>query len=469
MSLKIQEAPQDRRLQESFPRTLEHLHAARTRAVEEVDNWEDLRTHASRVKGHTLDRLDDYLIRLEKSIEEAGGKVVWANDAAEAIDFILQLLHQREATRVVKSKSMTTEEVDLNAELEKDHIFPLETDLGEYIVQLAGQKPFHLLAPALHFSAREVAELFEQECGMPYTEDVEEVTAWARRHLRMEFLKADVGISGVNFAVAETGTLVIVENEGNALLSTSGPPLHIALMGIEKVVPRLADLPIFLKLLTRSATGQPISSYVHFITGPRRPGEPDGPEELVLILLDNGRSRILQDPYLSQTLHCIRCGACLNACPVYQTIGGHAYGSTYQGPIGAILTPQLHNFEEALDHPFASSLCGACGEVCPVKIEIPHILLKLRGRIQQEHAVRASRLPFERLGFRFWAWAMSDSNRFESLSLWLRRLQGLLLSGPLVRLPFSPLKKWVRSRELPQLPPESFREIHQRRRDRESI
>ena len=469
MSLKIQEAPQDRRLQESLPRTLEHLHAARTRAVEEVDNWEDLRTHASRVKGHTLDRLDDYLIRLEKSIEKAGGKVVWANDAAEAIDFIRQLLHQREATRVVKSKSMTTEEVDLNAELEKAHISPLETDLGEYIVQLAGQKPFLLLAPALHFSAREVAELFEQEQGMPYTEDVEEVTAWARKHLRMEFLKADVGISGVNFAVAETGTLVIVENEGNALLSTSSPPLHIALMGIEKVVPRLADLPIFLKLLTRSATGQPISSYVHFITGPRRPGEPDGPEELVLILLDNGRSRILRDPYLSQTLHCIRCGACLNACPVYQTIGGHAYGSTYQGPIGAILTPQLHNFEEALDHPFASSLCGACGEVCPVKIEIPHILLKLRGRIQQEHAVRASRLPFERLGFRFWAWAMSHSNRFESLSLWLRRLQGLLLSGPLVRLPFSPLKKWVRSRELPQLPPESFREIHQRRRDRESI
>ena len=336
-------------------------------------------------------------------------------------------------------------------------------------MQLAGQKPFHLVAPALHFSAREVAELFEQERGMPYTEDVKELTAWARRHLRMEFLKADVGISGVNFAVAETGTLVIVENEGNALLSTSSPPLHIALMGIEKVVPRLADLPIFLKLLTRSATGQPISSYVHFITGPRRPGEPDGPEELVLILLDNGRSRILRDPYLAQTLHCIRCGACLNACPVYQTIGGHAYGSTYQGPIGAILTPQLYNFEEALEHPFASSLCGACGEVCPVKIEIPHILLKLRGRIQQEHAVRASRLPFERLGFRFWAWAMSDSNRFESLSLWLRRLPGLLLSGPLVRLPFSPLKKWVRSRELPQLPPESFREIHQRRRDRESI
>ena len=469
MSLKIEEALQDRRLQENLPRTLEHAQAARARAVEEVENWEDLRTHASRVKGHTLDRLDDYLIRLEKSIEGAGGKVLWANDAAEAIDFILQLLHQREATRVVKSKSMTTEEVDLNAELEKAHISPLETDLGEYIVQLAGQKPFHLVAPALHFSAREVAKLFEQERGMPYTEDVKELTAWARRHLRMEFLKADVGISGVNFAVAETGTLVIVENEGNALLSTSSPPLHIALMGIEKVVPRLADLPIFLKLLTRSATGQPISSYVHFITGPRRPGEPDGPEELVLILLDNGRSRILRDPYLSQTLHCIRCGACLNACPVYQTIGGHAYGSTYQGPIGAILTPQLYNFEEALEHPFASSLCGACGEVCPVKIEIPHILLKLRGRIQQEHAVRASRLPFERLGFRFWAWAMSDSNRFESLSLWLRRLQGLLLSGPLVRLPFSPLKKWVRSRELPQLPPESFREIHQRRRDRESI
>ena len=463
MSLNIKEAMQDRRLQENLPRTLEHAQEARARAVEEVENWEDLRTHASRVKSHTLDRLDDYLIRLEESIEGAGGQVVWAKDAAEAVDFILQLLHRREATRVVKSKSMTTEEVDLNRELEKAHISPLETDLGEYIVQLAGQKPFHLLAPALHFSTREIAELFERERGMPYTEDEEEITAWARTELRKEFLKAEVGISGVNFAVAETGTLVIVENEGNALLSTSCPPVHIALMGIEKVVPRLADLPIFLKLLTRSATGQPISSYVHFITGPRRPAEPDGPEELYLILLDNGRSRILKDPYLSQTLHCIRCGACLNACPVYQTIGGHAYGSPYQGPIGAILTPQLYDFEEALEHPFASSLCGACGEVCPVKIEIPHILLKLRNRIQQKQASRASGLPFERLGFRIWAWAMSHPARFERLSRWVRRLQGLLLSKQVLSLPFSPLRKWARSRELPQLPSRSFREIYQKR------
>ena len=463
MGLNIEKALQDKQLRENLPRTLEHAQRARAAAVEEVDNWEELRTHASRVKGHTLDRLDHYLIRLEKSIEGVGGKVIWANDAREAVDFILGLLHQREATLVVKSKSMTTEEVDLNAELEKAHISPLETDLGEYIVQLAGQKPFHLLAPALHFSAREVAELFEQERGMPYTEDVEEVTAWARRHLRKEFLKADVGISGVNFAVAETGTLVIVENEGNALLSTSSPPVHIALMGIEKVIPRLADLPIFLKLLTRSATGQPISSYVHFITGPRRAGEPDGPEQLYVILLDNGRSSILKDPYLSQTLNCIRCGACLNACPVYQTIGGHAYGSTYQGPIGAILTPQLHNFEEALEHPFASSLCGACGEVCPVKIEIPHILLKLRDRIQQKEAVRASHLPFERLGFRFWAWAMSRSDRFVWLSRWLRRLQVFLLSRQARKLPFSPLRKWAGSRELPQLPPRTFREIYQKK------
>ena len=459
MSLNIKRAMQDRRLQENLPRTLRHAQAARARAVGEVENWEELRTHASRVKSHTLDHLDDYLIRLEESIEGAGGKVVWARDAAEAVAFILELLHRKEATRVVKSKSMTTEEVDLNAELEKARISALETDLGEYIVQLAGQKPFHLLAPALHFSAREVAELFERERGMPYTEDVEEVTAWARRHLRMEFLKADVGISGVNFAVAETGSLVIVENEGNALLSTSSPPVHIALMGIEKVVPRLADLPIFLKLLTRSATGQPISSYVHFITGPRHAGEPDGPEELYVILLDNGRSAILKDPYLSQTLHCIRCGACLNACPVYQTIGGHAYGSPYQGPIGAILTPQLHNFEEALEHPFASSLCGACGEVCPVKIEIPHILLKLRQRIQQEKAARASWLPLERLSFGAWAWAMSRSTRFEFLSRWVRRLQGLLLSRPVLNLPFSPLRKWAESRELPKLPARSFREM----------
>ena len=469
IELKIAEALKNKQVQENLPRALGHSRRARASSIENVENWEELRDHASRVKKNALSRLDHYLVQLEQSLQRAGAKVIWARDSSEAVNFIVQLLHERGATRVVKSKSMTTEEVNLNEELEKAHVTPVETDLGEYIVQLAGQKPFHLLAPALNFSAREVAQLFEQKIGMPYTEDEKELTAMARKKLRWEFLNAGVGITGVNFAVAETGTLVIVENEGNALLSTAGPPVHIALMGIEKVIPRLSDLPIFLKLLTRSATGQPISSYVHFINGSRCPDEPDGPEQLYVILLDNGRSGILEDPYLSQTLNCIRCGACLNACPVYETIGGHAYGSTYQGPIGAILTPQLHSYKTALKHPFASSLCGACGDVCPVKIEIPHILLKLRERIQNVHDATASRLPLERYGFRLWAWSMTRSKRFETLSRWARRLQGVLFSGPALKLPFSPLRNWSRSRELPRFSQESFRELYRKRRDRESI
>lgn len=466
---QIEDALQNKQLQENLPRALGHARRARANSIGNVENWEELRDHASRVKKNTLSRLDHYLVQLEQSLQRAGAKVIWARDASEAVTFIVQLLHERRVTRVVKSKSMTTEEINLNEELEKAHVTPVETDLGEYIVQLAGQKPFHLLAPALHFSAREVAQLFEQEIGTPYTEDEREMTAIARKQLRWEFLKAGVGITGVNFAVAETGTLAIVENEGNILLSTAGPPVQIALMGIEKVIPRLSDLPVFLRLLTRSATGQAISSYVHFITGSRRPDEPDGPEQLYVVLLDNGRSGILDDHYLSQTLSCIRCGACLNACPVYETIGGHAYGSTYQGPIGSILTPQLHSYQTALKHPFASSLCGACGEVCPVKIEIPHILLKLRERIQSVHDATAFRPPLERFGFRLWAWAMLHSKRFETLSRWARKLQGVLFSRLALRLPFSPLRNWGRSRELPRFSPESFRELYRKRRDRESI
>lgn len=467
INFQIEPALKNKQLQKNLPRALKHAQDNRAKAVQEETNWEELRNHANQVKQHSLSRLDHYLVQLEQSLQSVGGKVVWANDSAEAIDFILSLLHERGANRIVKSKSMTTEEINLNEELERAHVTPVETDLGEYIVQLAHQKPFHLLAPALHFSAQEVAELFEREIAMPYTSDPKEITAMVRQKLRREFLEAGVGITGVNFAIAETGTLVIVENEGNALLSTAGPPIHIALMGIEKVIPRLSDLPVFLRLLTKSATGQAISSYVHFITGTSQLEEFDGPEQLYLILLDNGRSQILKDPYLAQTLSCIRCGACLNACPVYETIGGHAYGSTYQGPIGAILTPQLHNYKAGLKHPFASSLCGACGEVCPVKIEIPHILLKLRERIQLTQAETASNLSLERFGFRLWAWIMTCSTRFQTLSRWTRKAQRILFNRLVLQLPFSPLKYWTRNRELPRLPPESFRDLYQNRRDRE--
>ena len=434
------------------------LHS-RDQAVAAVPNWESLRQYARDVKEHTLARLDFYLEQLEERVVEQGGKVVWVENGEEALSFITRLAHEKGMTKVVKSKTMLGEEIHLNKGLEAAHIEPIETDLGEYIIQLAGETPFHIIAPALHKSKQEVADLFTEKVNMPPTDDVQQITATARRILRTHFLTARLGITGVNFGVAETGTFVVVENEGNARLSASVPEVHIALMGIEKVVPRAADLSVFLKLLCRSATGQKITSYVNFINGPRRPDELDGPGEFYLVLIDNGRSKILADTFLRQTLSCIRCGACLNVCPVYQRIGGHAYGSTYPGPIGAILTPQLLSEEEAPEHPFASSLCGACYETCPVKIEIPHILLKLRERVQRKKNEKASHLPLEKWSMQVWAWTMGSSRRFAWLSKLMRAAQGWLLTekGPRISLP--PLSDWTKHRDLPRLPKKSFREL----------
>src|SRR4029079_14758129 len=288
----------------------------------------------------------------------------------EANDIICQLTLVRGARNVVKSKSMTTEEIHLNTALERAGMQVVETDLGEYIIQLAGETPSHIIAPAIHKTKRQIAELFTAELGMTPTDDVGQLTSTARATLRDRFAAADLGISGVNFGIAETGTIVIVENEGNIRLTTSLPRTHIAVMGIDKVLPRFADLDVFLKLLPRSGTGQRLTTYQSYITGTKRQPPNEGPEERHIVLLDNGRSRMLAHPVTRQSLACIRCGACLNACPVYQQIGGHAYGSVYQGPIGAVITPQLMGIEKTSQLPYASSLCGACREVCPVKIDI---------------------------------------------------------------------------------------------------
>src|SRR2546422_6681303 len=286
---------------------------------------------------------------------------------------------------------MATEEIHLNAALEAEGIEALETDLGEYIIQLAGETPSHIIAPAIHKTKGQIAELFVNKPGIERTNDVSKLTSTARQTLRAKFGAADLGISGVNFGVAETGTILILENEGNIRLTTSLPKTHIAVMGIEKVIPRLADLEVFLKLLPRSGTGQHLTSYQSLITGTKRSTDQEGPDELPIILLDNGRSRMLAHPITRQSLACIRCGACLNACPVYQQIGGHAYGSVYAGPIGAVITPQLIGLGKAAQLPYASSLCGACREVCPVKIDIPELLLHLRAEITQGEKAEGSR------------------------------------------------------------------------------
>jgi L-lactate dehydrogenase complex protein LldF len=360
---------------------------------------------------------------------------------------------------------MTTEEISLNPALEREGTRVVETDLGEYIVQIAGQKPSHILGPSVHLSKDQISDLFYRKHGPPKLSRAEELTAQARQRLRQEFLRADMGITGVNFGIADSGTLVLIENEGNILLTVSKPRIHVAIMGIEKVIPRLEHLPNFLKLLIYSASGQRISSYVHLVSGPRRPGEIDGPEELYLILLDNGRSRILSDPFLAQTLSCIRCGACLNSCPVYQNVGGHAYASTYQGPIGAILTPQLESLEAAPDHPFASSLCGACGEVCPVKIEIPQILLKLREKIRLGKDRKSGSIQLQKLAFQIWVWCMQRPERVAGVRRMIRIGQKILLRKGHRFPPVPFLRRWMRYHELPGFPEKTFREMYAEREE----
>ncbi len=434
--------------------TLPQFIAVRSRVVAQMPDWEELRTRANAIKRETIENLPRYLDQLEAAITARGGKVFRAATPEAANKYVGEVMDRRQAKIVVKSKSMATEEIGLNHYLEARGVEPVETDLGEYIIQLAGQTPSHIVAPAIHMTRFDVAELFKEKLAAEMDpNDITGMTALARRVLREKFLEAGVGISGANFAVAESGTIVIVENEGNARLSTSVPPVHIAVMGMEKVIPKPADLAIFLKLLARSATGQKMSSYVSFITGPRRDGEPDGPEEFHLVILDCGRGKILKDPLMREALYCIRCGACLNVCPVYRKIGGHAYPWVYSGPIGKILSPQIQGLDVEPTLPFASSLCGACRDVCPVKIRIPELLLELRKR-ETEQAPQRHKL--EKLIFRAWAWAMQRPWAY-SLGSLAGRVAGDSIS-------FGPVGIWKKTREWPATPARSFREEWERRR-----
>jgi L-lactate dehydrogenase complex protein LldF len=316
---------------------------------------------------------------------------------------------------------------------------------------LAGEKPSHIVAPAIHKSKKDVADLFEEKLGMPRTEDVEVLTARARAVLRQKFLGAGMGVTGANFAIAESGSVVLIENEGNIRFCTSAPRVHVAIVGIEKVIPRISDLAVFLALISRSATGQKMGSYLSILSGARREGEPDGPEEFHLVLLDNGRTKVLADPPLRETLYCIRCGACLNVCPVYRRIGGHAYPWVYSGPIGAILTPQMRGLAAEPKLPFASSLCGACGDACPVKVPIPEVLLALR---QRETETAPDRHRLEKAAFRGWAMAMERP--------WMYELGGM--AARFLAAPLGPAAAWYKTRELPEPPAASFRQWWRKRR-----
>jgi L-lactate dehydrogenase complex protein LldF len=414
--------------------------------IDAIPYFQDWREAARQVKTYAIANLDKLLAEFERNIIARGATVLYAKDAAEANRYILDIAAEHNVKSVVKAKSMLSEELELNHVLEEAGIRAVETDLGEYIVQLAGQRPVHIVTPAIHMSAADVGRLFAEKLGEPYSEEHSKLTDIARRHLREEYLAAGMGTSGCNFAIADTGTLVIVENEGNAGLSTATPPVHVALIGIEKMLPKLAYLPLFLNLLPRSGTGQKLTSYTHMIHG-ATPGK-----KLYVILLDNGRSNVLKDPAAVSALHCIRCGACMNACPVYRRAGGWAYGWVYPGPIGSILTPHLVGLDKAGKLPFASSLCGACGEVCPVKIDIPHQLVHLRYRAVNEPSPMNSWT--ERLTWRIWAWFMGGRVRYQLM------MTGVRIGVRIAKfLPWHPgkLGAWTRGRELPKVPGPAFR------------
>ena len=376
---RIHKALNNQQVRHNIRSVMSSLTLKRAAQFPDSKQLELYRKNASSIRQHALANQADLLELLEQNLMTNGIQVHWAETAEQANEIVFSILKAAGARNVVKGKSMVTEEIGLNQYLESRNIDILESDLGEFIIQLAHEPPSHIVVPAIHKNRAEVAELFHKHFPeLSYTEDVDELTLMARQILREKFAAADVGISGVNFAVAETGTLCLVENEGNGRLSTTAPDLHIAVTGIEKVVEKLSDVPQLLNMLTKSATGQPITTYFNMISKPRQPGEKDGPRSVHLVLLDNGRSRIRLDNVLLDTLRCIRCGSCINHCPVYVQLGGHAYGTTYPGPIGSVLEPQLLGIDKIGTLTSACSLCGACGEACPVKIPLPKLINHLR-------------------------------------------------------------------------------------------
>lgn len=425
----------------------------RLTALDELPMADDVRRRAREVRLEALRHLDTYLEQAIAQLRGRGAQVHFAADADEAKQIALQICQAAGARRVVKGKSMVTEEVHLNPALEAAGLEVVETDLGEYIVQIAHEIPSHIIAPALHKSRAEIQALFEREAGEELSPETSELAAFARRHLREKFLTADVGITGGNFVVAETGTVAIVTNEGNGRMCSSVPRVHIVMTGIEKIVPKLADLGPLLAVLPRSATGQRLTVYTHMMSGPRQPGELDGPEEMHVIFLDNGRTNLLGSEF-EEVLTCIRCGACLNTCPVYRQSGGHAYGSPYSGPIGAVISPLYWGMEEFGHLAHASSLCGACYEVCPVGIHLHDHLLRLRRlEVQQQRPPLLERLTFAAWGF-LWSrpWAYQASLKLG------RALQGPFRTAKgLENLP-GPFAPWTQGRTFPAMGPQTFSE-----------
>ena len=450
----------DERLKRSINNAVLRQYTGRQECLTELPDADKLRALAGDIKQHALDYLDYYLEQLTENVKKNGGHVHFAATAEDARRIILDICRQTKATRVIKSKSMVSEEINLAHVMEAAGMDVVETDLGEFIVQISHDKPSHLVAPIVHKDKASIAKLFSEYFGTPYCDEPDALCGQARAFLRDKFRKADFGITGGNFLVAETGHVCCVENEGNQRQSVTTPRILLSLVGIEKVVPRMVDLAVMLKLLARSATGQPITIYNNIFGGPRAPGEKDGPEEFHLVLMDNGRTEILASEEYRETLRCIRCGACLNACPIYRKIGGHAYGSVYPGPIGALITPLFQGLGNFKDLPQASSLCGACYEACPVKINIPRHLINMRRDIVNTHLNGF----LERKVYRTWARAMRSSFLYNTIGnfqkLELRRRadeQGWIRKLPKVA------SGWTQIRDMPAPAKKTFHQLWKRR------
>ncbi len=412
------------------------------RGLSKFENLENSKKKANVIKWRVMENLDKYLPEFEANFQRKGGKVIWANDVEEAQREILNIIKKAGGTSVIKSKSMTTEEIHLNDFLGKHNIESLESDLGEYIVQLLGQAPYHIVTPAMHLSKQDIAKLFHEHFGTPLDATPEQLTQKARELLREKYLSASVGITGGNFLIADTGSIALTENEGNARLCTTFPKIHIAIVGIEKIIPSMADLDLFWPLLASHGTGQNLTVYNTILSGPRQPRETDGPEEMYVILLDNGRSNLLAQKEQRQALYCIRCGACLNACPVYKNIGGHTYDTTYSGPIGSMITPHLKGMKEFKHLSYASTLCGKCTEVCPVKIDIHKMLLaNRRDAVAAHENTRA-----ENFGWKIWKKGMAKRSTMDMF--------GGKVKNFFLKVLFK--KIWGKYREMPEVAPKSF-------------
>jgi len=412
------------------------------RGLDKFENLENSKKKAHVVKWRVMENLDKYLPEFEANFQRRGGKVIWANDVEEAQKEILNIISKSGGKTVIKSKSMTTEEIHLNEFLEKNNITSLESDLGEFIVQLLGQAPYHIVTPAMHLTKEDIAKLFHEKFGTPVDYTPQQLTQKARELLREKYLTADIGITGGNFLIADTGSIALTENEGNARLSTTFPKIHIAIVGIEKVIPSMADLDLFWPLLASHGTGQNLTVYNTILSGPRQPHETDGPEEMYVILLDNGRTNLLAQKDQRQALYCIRCGACLNACPVYKNIGGHTYNTTYSGPIGSIITPHLQGMKEFKHLSYASSLCGKCSEVCPVKIDIHKMLLLNRRDAVDQH----ENTKPEDIGWKVWNTGMAKRSRMD--------LFGGKIKNFFLKIFFK--KMWGKYRSMPEVAAKSF-------------